>query len=85
MLSNPNELPVPAVAVISELRHTGQQAEMETQNPKSVAQCGTARFTSPAAEFLPPESQQCRFYVVKPPKGASPKKMDVYVPVRLRV
>lgn len=85
MLSDYNELPVPAVAVISELRHTGQQAEIETQNLMSVAQCGSAHFTSPAAEFLPPESLQCRFYVVKPPKGASPKKTDVYVPVRLRV
>jgi hypothetical protein len=71
MLSKANQLPVPAVAVLNELREPGQRANIEAMSTNVDVEVVKAHFTSPMADFLPPESKQCCVFVVKPPKGES--------------
>ena len=69
MLSRPNQLPLPAEAVIKELQQSGQQAQLETPSSSCDVECVKAQFTSPMADLLPPESSACCFFLVRPPKG----------------
>lgn len=69
MLSRPNQLPLPAEAIIKELQHSGQQAQLAAPSSSYDVECIKGQFTSPMADFLPPESSASCFFLVRPPKG----------------
>jgi hypothetical protein len=78
MLSDPDqeELPLPAAAVVDELKQSGQKAKIVAMNSSVHVECVAAHFTSPMEEFLPRESKQCRFSVLKPPKGVNCRQLS---------
>jgi hypothetical protein len=67
------KLPEPAAAVMRQL--ADQQAELAAPNGKNVIEAVKGRFFSPMSAFLPSESCECEFYVLKPPKGVQHKRL----------
>lgn len=67
MLNDPTKVPTPAANFIVDL--SGQQDELCAANWSQDLEMVTGHCTSPFADWLPEESKQCEFHVLKPPAG----------------
>ena len=61
-------IPEPAAEVIRQL--ATQTRALRAHNTHKHVDCVRGTFHSPMASWLPPKSQHCEFFVLKPPAGA---------------
>lgn len=62
------KVPDPAAEVIRQL--ATQTRGLRARNTHKQVDCVRGTFRSPMASWLPPKSQDCEFFVLKPPAGA---------------
>lgn len=73
------EVPDRAVNFIESLK--AQQAALGAANSSLELQLVTARCLSPFADWLPEESKELEFHVVKPSTGTQILSVDIALPV----